>query len=184
MNLRRSLALASLTAALSGAAVLAVGPGTGFAASEIGPALAPEVLCNPTTNKIAVTPKFGAGDAYSGQWLSYRVWATDDRTGYAFWLSAGGNYAAPIWHQRIVGNGYYDILGNWYPPMDNPYVDAGSLTWPITGLDSKGTGEFHVHVQYMWYSPRNGWLGPVTRTAPIYNHIGLSYVTTMTYCQL
>jgi hypothetical protein len=165
------------------AAVLALSPGTAFAASEIGPANGPEVLCNPTTNTISVTPRFGAGDAYQGQWLSYRLWATNDRTGYSFWLSAGGQYSAPVWHQR-VGAGYYDVIGNWYPGMDSPFVNAGSPSFTITGLDNRGAGEFHVHAQYKWYSPTNGWLGPITRTATLYNHIGLYYVTTMSYCQL
>jgi hypothetical protein len=170
-----------VAALLAVTATLIVNTGTARAASEIGPSNPALVTCDSITNQIHVKAQFGAGDAYKRQWLAFRFYAKDNQTGSTFWLSPNGAWSM-VQHVR-EGEGYYDVIGNWYPGMVTPIVPLDYQTFPVDrpSVRSTSLASFYVYAQYMWYSNTRGWLGPVTLTTASYSNPGLGWANPVCY---
>jgi hypothetical protein len=153
-------------------AALALRPGNAFAA-EMGPAYSPDVYCNSIANTIEVYPRFGAGNSYNRQWLSYRAWAKDVTTNTTFWLSAGGQWHQPYLHTR-VGEPYYEPVWGWNPGMETTLAPIGSFSWPLSGPAVAGHGrQYQVFIQYAWWSTNsvpNRWLTSGGIAAALYGN--------------
>lgn len=169
----------TLAAILISVATLLVATEPAKAGSEIGQYEPAQVWCDSSSNTIWVTPRVGAGDNYTGQWIRYRFWGIDLEDGTSFWL--GGSYWRTLFHQR-VGPAYQNAIGIWMPgQVTGLATNAPTEAWPVSAFkENRGYHRFHVVAQYQWYSTTyRGYVGNATLETRSYSNLdySISYFT-------
>jgi hypothetical protein len=165
---------------LGSAAALAPRTAGAYYANEIGQQAPALVDCYAKTDTVVVRPLVGTGTYWNAQYVGYRFWIYNERTGQKVWLSpAGTALGAYTWflHQRVqrLPDGGFGFSGG---TSETAFASAPAYTWTVYSPFA-GDWQNYIYAQYAWNTTTGVVTGSPIKTTTYFSGLG-----NLTYCGL